>query len=80
MKDRRSSQQDTIVRLIAAHHAKGILENKKYCHFQLKSITVPPMEGSVTGDILFKATFSFHKITTQKTLKCLPYILISHFT
>ncbi len=28
---------------------------------------------------LFKATFSFHKITT-KTLKCLSYILISHFT
>ncbi len=27
----------------------------------------------------FKATFSFHKITT-KTLKCLLYILVSHFT
>ncbi len=27
---------------------------------------------------IIKATFSFHKITT-KTLKCLPYILISHF-
>ncbi len=29
---------------------------------------------------VFKVTFSFHKITTQKTLKCLPYILIRHFT
>ncbi len=27
-----------------------------------------------------KATFSFHKITTTKTFKCLPYVLISHFT
>ncbi len=32
--------------------------------------------------ILLKATFSVHKITTHKKLKCLPYmyILISHFT
>ncbi len=27
-----------------------------------------------------KATFSFHKITTKKPLKCLSYILICHFT
>ncbi len=38
---------------------------------------------SATRQVMFiKATFSVHKITTQKTLKCLPYmyILISHFT
>ncbi len=32
---------------------------------------------NIVGHI-FKATFSFHKITT-KILNCLPYILISHF-
>ncbi len=40
---------------------------------------IPSTNNGNNGRHLKIPTFSFHKITT-KTLKCLPYILISHIT